>query len=105
DGNAGPERCALFAFELVRRFSGRAEEKAVDALEVAIDPFPLHDALDEVDGRRVTLGGQSGAVTSAETLDGVVPSIEGVRQVGSRAPRLTTRDRAVVDHEHAAAGP
>src|SRR5688500_4563397 len=47
----------------------RADEITVEALEIAFDGFLAHDALDQIDGRRMTAGGGLGAVRSEKSLE------------------------------------
>ena len=92
-----------FLLEEVAGLAGRREEVAVDAEEVAVDPFFLSDRLDPVDGRGVALGGQPGPFLAVHLLDLDVSVVDGIREVGGGALGLPAGDGAVVQDDHALA--
>jgi hypothetical protein len=79
---------------LVRRVQ---EEVAVDALHVAADGLVLHDGGDGLDGLGVALRGQAGGVQPVLVPDDAVAVVEGVGEVGRRAPRLPRAQGSVVE--------
>ena len=87
----------------IPRLPGRQEQVAVNAEEVAVDPFFVRDRLDQVDGRGVALGGKPGPVLAVDLLDLDVAVIDGVGQVGGRALSLSAGDGAVIQHDDALA--
>jgi hypothetical protein len=100
---AGPPRRVQLAVEDVGRVSGRDEEIAVHALEVAGDLLAGSDGLDAVDGGGVALRGQLRAPLPVQPLQDEEAIVEGAGEVGGGAARLAAADGAVVEHDHLAA--
>ncbi len=100
---SGPMRGLELLVQQLPGLPGRQEQVAVDAEEVAVDPFVVRDRLDPVDGRGVALGGKPGPVLAVDLLDLDVAVIDGVGQVGGRALRLSAGDGAVIQHDDALA--
>jgi hypothetical protein len=98
-GQAGAVRGAEFLAELLGGLARRDEEVAVEALEVAVNLLFVDDLLDEVNGRRVALGGEARAAPAVEAFEFVEAVVEGVREVRRRARSLAARERAVVQDD------
>ncbi len=79
-------------------------EVAVHARESASDAFARDDLLDGVDGRAVTLGGQSRPALAVQRAQPDEAIVHGVGEVRGGASRLAAADGPVVEDEDAASG-
>jgi len=104
-GETGAMCGVELTLEILARFLAAEKEVTLDSLELAIYVFHRGDAFDAMDSRHVTLGGDAGALLTVESLDVVVPIVEGSGEMGSGTARFTATDWAVVDDDNRATGP
>ena len=102
-GETGVVRGAKLLAQQVGRLAWRGKQIPVEPLEIARDRLRGDDGLETIDGRGVTLRGQPRAVDAVNPRDVHVQIVDRVRQVRRRAAALAAADRAVIEHEHAAA--
>ena len=94
----------MHGFELLVEFrdiaTWRDEQIAVEPGEIAVDRFFPHDALDLVDGRRVTVGREPRAVGAVQTFQLLVAVIERVDEMRGGSAGFAAGRRTIVDDDH-----
>src|SRR5213075_2783867 len=103
DRHSSPLRGFLLVVQRLDLFSGRQEQKPVDALEITRDAFGARDLLDPVDGREMTRRRQARNFSPAPALHHRVAVVHRASQMRRGPARDPATDASVIQNDHATA--